>query len=46
MRVDDRKLPAFGEELSSLVPRQGLSPCVSGLWFDVRGRLMVTSITE
>ena len=29
VRVDDRQFAAFGEELSSLVPRQGLSTCVS-----------------
>jgi len=30
VRVDDRQFAAFGEELSSFVPGQGLSTCVSG----------------
>jgi len=31
VRVDDRQFATSGEELSSPVPRQGLSTCVSGL---------------
>ena len=33
MRVDDRQFTAFGEELSSFIPRQGVSICVSAGFF-------------